>query len=276
LAGLRRGREHTWRDFIVMRQLVAVLIAGALAIPLGSAWASTPDPVPREPTRQASPAWDRVVYDRFDSGGVPRHWRKYDGPYGSGPQNCARPSHAFVKDGKLRMVMRHRESGDCGAGWYSAGMKLAERFESVDQKISVRFRVRSVGGVHAHRIIPMRWPSSGDGSTHGEEDYCEGSGLLGCTTFLHDKSGGQMYHRYRVNLTEWHTMTFVRRNFTVSAFFDGRRRWQYRGTRATLPATLKRPVLQQECRSEGCPTGRFGREVILIDWIKVWNPATAS
>jgi hypothetical protein len=95
------------------------------------------------------------------------------------------------------------------------------------------------------------------------------------TTFLHHSTGPE-YHRYRVDLTRWHTMTFVRRNLPVRALIDGNLRWTYRGTEATLPATLKRPVLQQECRSDGCPASRSGREVILIDWIKVWNPSTAS
>ena len=154
-------------------------------------------------------------------------------------------------------------------------MKLAKRFESVDQKISVRFRVKSVGGITGHRIIPMRWPSSNESSSGGEEDYCEGSPLGSCLTFLH-YGDQQKYHRYRVDLTRWHTMTFVRRNFNVRAYIDGVRRWVYHGNRTTLPATLKRPVLQQECQHDGCPSGTGGREVIFITWIKVWNPSTAS
>jgi hypothetical protein len=255
-----------------MRQLIVIVIAGVLALPLASAWASTPEPSSGQTTANRASPWQRVVNDMFDSRGVPAHWGKYDGPYGSGPQNCARPGHSFVQDGMLHMVMRYRSSGDCGPGWYSAGMKLAERFESVDQKISVRFRVKTVDGVRAHRIIPMRWPSH-HGSNLGEEDYCEDSSLRGCMTFLHH-SDGQEYHQYWVDLTKWHTMTFSRRNFTVRAFIDGKRRWVYHGTKATLPPTLKRPVLQQECRSGGCPAGKRGREVILIDWIKVWNPAS--
>jgi hypothetical protein len=121
----------------------------------------------------------------------------------------------------------------------------------VDQKISVRFRVKSVDGIRAHRIISMRWPSSGHGSALGEEDYCEDSPLRGCTTFPHH-STGQEYHHDRVDLTRWQTMTFVRRNFTVRALIDGKQRWTHRGT------------------------GRTGRAVILIDWITVWNPSTAS
>ena len=246
-----------------MKRIIGMLLLCALALPLASASATT-----MATSRQAS-TWRLVVDDRFSSGGVPRHWSKYDGPYGSGPENCARPDHAFVKGGAMRMVLRHRASGDCGAGWYSAGMMLSKRFESVDQKISVRFRVSS-DGVRGHRIVPMRWPSSGNWPAAGEEDYCEGTELRGCSTFLHSSSGQQERH-YRVNLSNWHTVTFERRDFTLRVLIDGRQRWVYRGSRRTLPATLKRPVLQQECDGDGCPRGTTGRETIIIDWIKVWN-----
>lgn len=247
---------------------VVALSVVPTAVPAGSARAQAGDAA----RSTAGARWRLVVSDHFDSGGVPRHWHRYDGPYGSGPRNCARPDHAFVRKGMLHLLMRHEASGRCGAGWYSAGMKLDSRFESVDQKIAVRFRVRSVGGVRAHRIIPMRWPSSDRRLVDGEEDYCEGTPLLGCATFLHHTTE-QEYHSYAVDLTRWHTLTFVRRGFMVRSFIDGVRRWTYRGTAATLPPTLKRPVLQQECDHSGCPRGRTGREVILIDWIKVWNPA---
>lgn len=253
----------------MVRTFIAILIAGSCALPLTFGQAAA---VPTSGHGAVPPApWHLVVDDRFEAGVVPRHWNRYHGPYGSGPHNCARPGNSFVSNGALHMVMRHRASGDCGPGWYSAGLKLAERFESVDQKISVRFRVKSVGGIRAHRIIPMRWPSAGRGADLGEEDYCEGGPPPGCTTFLHHALG-QTYHEFRVDLTRWHTMTFVRRDFAVGAFIDGVRRWTYRGTAATLPPTLKRPVLQQECSADGCPPGHVGREVILVDWIKVWNP----
>lgn len=241
--------------------LVKLVLAGLLSLALVSVAAPG----------SARGHWDLVVNDRFSSGGVPKHWDRYDGPYGSGAENCARPSHAFVKHGKMRMVLRHRSGGECGDGWYSAGMKLVEKFESVDQKIAIRFRVASRHGVHGHRIIPMRWPSSGEQPGGTEEDYCEGDRVTGCTTFLHSDSG-RVYHKYRVNLTKWHTMRFVRRDFTVRAFIDGKRRWTYHGNESTLPATKKRPVLQQEC-DDSCPSGTRGREIIVIDWIKVWNPA---
>lgn len=256
-----------------MKKVLGVLLSGLLAATvLSQPTTSAGSAVAAETaTRKAAPAWRLVVDDRFESGGVPGHWTRYDGPYGSGPENCARPDHAFVKNGKMRMVLRYRSSGDCGSGWYSAGMMLSERYQSVDQKVSVRFRVVQRGGVQAHRIIPMRWPSNGEWPAGGEEDYCESSSISGCSTFLHSASGREDTD-YRVNLGRWHTMTFVRRNFTVRSIIDGETRWTFRGDRSSLPATLKRPVLQQECRSS-CPSGRTGREVILIDRVRVWNPA---
>lgn len=245
-----------------MKRLLSLPLALALLIALGS--------VPSSSSTASTSPWRLVVNDQFRSGGVPAHWSRYDGPYGSGPKNCARPDHAYVRNGTMRMVLRHRASGDCGRGWYSAGMMLARRFGSVDQKISVRFRVASTGGVRGHRIIPMRWPSTAGWPEGGEEDFCEASGLGGCSTFLHSASGRES-RKYRVNLTQWHTMTFVRRSFTIRSYIDGRLRWTYRGSRSTLPATVKRPVLQQECDSS-CPSGTTGQETILVDWVKVWNP----
>jgi len=260
-------------EIFMMRRffgMLIVVVMTALASPL---WASPAPSREAAATTTTTSPWRLVVDDRFNSRGVPGHWSKYDGPYGSGPNNCARPDHAYVQGGSLRMVLRYRGSGDCGAGWYSAGLRLVERYDSVDQKISVRFRVVSLGGVLGHRIIPMRWPASTSAPDPGEEDYCEGSPVSACRTFLHH-DGDQEYHTYRVNLTTWHTMTFVRRNFTVRAYIDGVQRWGYRGNPDTLPATPKHPVLQQECQHDGCPRGTTGSEVILIDWIRVWNPST--
>lgn len=244
-----------------VRRLLSLPLALMLLLTLGS--------VPS--CSAASSPWRLVVNDQFGSGGVPAHWSRYDGAYGSGPENCARPDHAFVRNGTMRMVLKYRSTGHCGRGWYSAGMMLGKRFGSVDQKISVRFRVASYGGVHGHRIMPMRFASSSPWPQGGEEDYCESSAVDGCTTFLHSSSG-RVSRSYRVNLTKWHTMTFVRRSFTIRSYIDGKLRWTYRGNRSTLPATVKRPVLQQECRSS-CPAGTTGKETILVDWVKVWNPS---
>ena len=257
----------------MIRRLAGMLILVALTASAAPLWASPMPSREAAATSTTTSPWRLVVDDRFDSGGVPAHWTKYSGRYGSGPENCARPDHASVQGGSLRMVLRYRGAGDCGAGWYSAGLRLADRFDSVDQKISVRFRVVSYGGVVGHRIIPMRWPASTNAADPGEEDFCEGSSVSSCMTFLHH-DGDQEYHQYGVDLTTWHTMTFARRNFTVRAYIDGVQRWLYRGSPDTLPATRKHPVLQQECQHDGCPGGTAGREVILIDWIRVWNPTT--
>lgn len=253
-----------------MKRIVSFLALCVVALALVTASeTSTQPPPPPSP-------WRLVVDDEFDSGGVPEHWSRYDGPYGSGPENCARPDHAFVEGGALHMVLSYRSSGACGAGWYSAGMMLSKRFQSVDQKISVRFRVTRTDGVRGHRVIPMRWPSSGTWPAAGEEDFCEGTSLTGCTTFLHNADGQEASNPYRLDLERWHTVTFVRRHFTILAFIDGRLRWVYHGTPRTLPPTLKRPVLQLECDVDGCPSGTQGQETVLVDWVKVWNLRAAA
>ena len=120
-----------------------------------------------------SPAWTNVLNDQFDSGGVPTHWKLYDFRYGTSG-NCASPSHNTVSGGYLRLLMRYETTGKCGAGWYTGGMSLAKvaPYASVDQRITVRFRV-AYGGVIAHHIIPMRWPTTATQPGGGEEDYCE-------------------------------------------------------------------------------------------------------
>lgn len=247
------------RLLVLMTAVLLAISAGPGASPSGSKAATTT-------------GWRLVVDDRFDSGGLPRHWTAYSGRYGSGAKNCPTPKHVTVAKGSLRLLLRHETSGDCGPGWYSAGVRLVAQYDSVDQRIAVRFKVRSSGGVTGHRIIPMRWPGTTTVAEPGEEDYCEGSGLRGCTTFLHF-DGKQIYHRYAVDLTQWHTMVFVRRNFVVRAWIDHTPVWTYRGNPTTLPATPKHPVLQQECQHDGCPAGTTGSELIAIDWIKVYNPA---
>lgn len=230
--------------------------------------------------RQSAPAaatgWVNVVNDQFSSGGVPAHWRRYDGPYGSGPRNCATPSHGSVSGGSMHLLMRHKASGRCGAGWYTAGMMLDRSFASVDQRVTVRFRVVS-DGVSGHHIIPMRFPPGAPWPQGGEEDYCEGSGSSGCHTFLHygDKASTQVLHRHAFDLSQWHTVRFERRNHVVKAYIDDLRTpvWTYRGSSRTLPDTKKQVVLQQECRPSGCPAGATGTEDIQIDWITVDNPA---
>jgi hypothetical protein len=229
----------------------------------------------RRPSAPAAAGWVNVVDDQFSSGGVPAHWRRYDGPYGSAPHNCATPPHVTVSGGSMHLLMRHESSGRCGAGWYTAGMMLDRAFTSVDQRVTVRFRVVS-GGVSGHHIIPMRFPPGAPWPQGGEEDYCEGSGSSGCHTFLHfgDNASTQVLHRHAFDLAQWHTVRFERRDHVVKAYIDdlGTPVWTYRGSSRTLPDTKKQVVLQQECRSSGCPAGTTGTEDIQIDWITVDNP----
>jgi hypothetical protein len=213
-----------------------------------------------------------VVNDQFN-GGLPGHWHSYDGPYGSGPQNCAVPSHAVVSGGYLHLLMGYETSGPCGAGWYTAGLALAG-YSSVDQRVTVRFRIVD-DGVAGHYIIPMRWPDN-DASwpAVGEEDFCESDTSAGCDSYLHyGASNRQNYHSYSVNLSGWHTLRFERLNHVVSAYIDNLASpaWTFRGDSNTLPDTLKHVVLQQECQSS-CPSGTTGTEDIQIDWITVENP----
>jgi len=216
-----------------------------------------------------------IVNDTFDSGGVPDHWHLYDGPYGSGPRNCASPEHASVSGGVMHMRMSYEPSGDCGPGWYTAGMMIDKSLGGVDQRIDVRWRVVS-DGVRSHRVIPMRWPQSGSWPSAGEEDFCEGSGLSGCSTFLHygaTAPGSQVVREMNADLTAWHTMSFRRRGNLVTAWLDTSEAgplWSYTGDPVSLPPTFKRTVLQQECRSGGCPSGQTGSEDIQIDWIRIY------
>lgn len=174
----------------------------------------------------------------------------------------------------MHMLMRYEDTGKCGAGWYSAGMRSSVG-SSVDQRITVRFRVVNNGAV-AHRIIPMRWPTSGGWPATGEEDYCEEQSLSGCMTFLHYSSSNlQIYQSYRFDLTSWHTLRFERRDHVVTSYIDDMSKpvWTYFGSSLTLPDTLKHVVLQQECQPIGCPSGRTGSEDIQIDWITIDVPA---
>jgi len=241
---------------------------------------STPVPTPgRSPTPTAAPTppssgggWANVLDDQFNGGGVPAHWNLYNGPYGSGPRNCAVPSHASVSNGSLQLLLRYESSGRCGAGWYSAGMMVDSAYGAVDQRVTVRFRIVR-HGVAGHYVIPMRWPTVDAWPQAGEEDYCEGNSLTECTTFLHySASNQQIYHHHSVDLSTWHTIRVQRREHVVRVYIDDMSvpRWTYQGSAETLPDTFKRVVLQQECQSS-CPSGTTGSEVIEIDWIRIDN-----
>jgi hypothetical protein len=288
------GSHQVTAEALPSRSKTAAVDAGALlatAVFVVSSTTSTPSPTlaptpspvvtptPATPTPSPTPngedpTWRTVVNDQFNSGGVPTHWGLYDGPYGSGPRNCATPSHVSVSNGAMRMLMKYESSGLCGPGWYTAGMYLSNA-DSIDQRITVRFRVVS-NGVRSHRIIPMRWPlSNAWPPVDGEEDYCEGSPVTGCMTYLHyGLSNSQVAHEYFVDLTQWHTLRFERRNFVVKAYIDDLANpvWTYNGSSTTLPPTIKHVVLQQECQPAGCPSGTAGTEEIQIDWIAVDVP----
>jgi hypothetical protein len=236
---------------------------------------ATPTAAPTAtPTGTPTAGWVTVVDDQFSAGGVPAHWGLYNGPYGSGPHNCAVPSHDVVSGGYLHLLMSYDTTGICGAGWYTGGMAL-EGFSAIDERVTVRFRVVS-NGILGHRIIPMRWPDlDSSWPTGGEEDYCEGDTLSGCTTFLHyGTSNAQVAHAYAFDLSQWHTVRFERRNHAVTAWVDDTANpvWTYVGSLSTLPDTLKHVVLQQECQSS-CPVGTSGTEDIQLDWITVEHPA---
>jgi hypothetical protein len=230
-----------------------------------------PTPAPVTP---APSGWATVVDDQFNSGSVPSHWDAYNGPYGSGVQNCAVPSQDTVSGGYLHLTMSYQTSGICGAGWYTGGLALSG-FSSVDQRVTVRFRVLSSGGASSHLIIPMRWPDN-DSSwpSGGEEDYFEGDSNAAMTTFLHYGSSNSQVSSpdYRVDLSQWHTVQTTRLNHVVTVSIDGAA-WTYSGSKTTLPDTLKHVVLQQECQGNGCPSGTSGSQDIQIDWITVENPA---
>jgi hypothetical protein len=215
-----------------------------------------------------------VLNDPFDGAGDLVHWNLYDGPYGSGPHNCATPSHVSVSDGVLHMLMRYEASGLCGAGWYTAGMMVDEEFGGGDQRVTLRFRIVD-GGVTSHHNLPLRWPTRVQWPVGGEENYCEGGSLTQCWLFLHyGASNSQIDHSFAADLRTWHTMAFERRNFVVRVFLDDLVTpiWTYAGTADTLPDTFKRVVLQQEC-SVSCPAGTAGTEDIQVDWITIENPA---
>ena len=249
--------------------------------PVPTAFVAAPTPAPPAPAPPASPSpptpstgWVTVLNDQFNAASDLEHWTLYDGPYGSGPHNCATPSHASVSDGMLRLLMRYEASGGCGAGWYTAGMMVDEEFGGVDQRVTLRFRIVD-GGVIGHHNLPLRWPTTVEWPVGGEENYCEGGSVTQCWLFLHyGASNSQVDHSYPVDLRSWHTMSFERRDLGVRVFLDDLATpiWTYTGTATTLPETFKRVVLQQECSST-CPAGTSGTEEIQVDWIIIENPA---
>ena len=252
----------------VLSRLSTLVVALLIATLLGA------------PAPAATYSWRNVVNDQFPAGSaVPRHWNRYDGPYGSGERNCAAPGQVFVNSaGYLVLRESYRPTGKCGAGWYTGGMKIASAFQGVNQRITLRYR--RVGAVHSHRNIPMLWDSDDRYSSYQvETDFCEGESATGCTTFLHyGPDSRQVYHPYTVDQGAWHTYRFIIRDHRVRTYIDGRLVWDYQGTSVTVPDAWRRLVLQQECAYSGsntCPRGTTGQEQIQIDWIRLDHLVTS-
>ncbi len=241
----------------------------------GSATASSSPPSPTPSS--TGTGWKNVVNDQFASlASIPSHWTLYNGHYGSSPGNCAIPGHDTISGGLLHLWMYYQSSGSCGAGWYTGGMKLAASYGSIDQRVTLRFRVVDSGAA-GHYILPMRWPTTASWPAGGEEDYCERDKMGSCTTFLHysTSSTTQVYHAFNPDLSQWHTLRAQRRNHVVTIWLDDMSTpvWTYDGSSTTLPDTVKTVVLQQECLVGGCPSTTSGSEDIQIAWITVDNPS---
>jgi hypothetical protein len=156
-------------------------------------------------------------------------------------------------------------------------MQISHDLGSIAQRITLRWRVTGTDltNVRSHRNIPMRWPDDPNFQWYqGESDFCEGSALTGCTTFLHYGPSSQASHSYTVDVTQWHTMRFEQSNHVVKAYIDDMSMpvWTYNGTATTVPDAFRRAVLQQECESS-CPSSSFAgqTEDIQIDWIQIDN-----
>jgi len=226
-------------------------------------------PTPAAAAAATSTTWRTVVYDNFNQGStIPSHWRAYSGHYRA---NCARPSHNTVSGGSLHLIMKYETSGSCGAAWYTGGITLTESLSAPNQRITVRFRIVSVGGIVGHRIIPMLNPDDGTGI--GEQDFCESTPYDFCSTFLHYGAPGttQIRQKYFLDLSQWHTMVFSSNGGRVTSTIDGVRKMDYTGNAVTLPNKLRHVVLQQECNKLGCPSTKAGYEDIQIAYIKVEN-----
>lgn len=248
--------------------LAVLAMAGALspAAPLAAS--------PEADSARATPVrWStRTVYDDDFSGTkLHRGWGRYDGPYGSGPENYARPDHfALNGRGQLVLTMKYRTSGKDGAAWYTGGAKLDEKYGGRFQSIDIRYKVVS-RGVQSHRNIPMRWVDDPDYESYeGETNFNEGSSLTSVTTFLHYAQDEQEYKTYRVDVTKWHRWRFVHTpDRRIRVFLDGRQVWDYHGTATTVPDAFRRIVLQQEVSSDHYPSSTSGTERILVDYLKV-------
>ena len=182
----------------------------------------------------------------------------------------------------MHMRMSYRASGSCGSGWYTGGMQLDAAYAAVNQRITVRYRIVNTDPVNvkSHRNIPMHfghvqspsWPAG------GEVDYCEGSALTDCAMFAHwwnaTSSGGQYTGPdIHADFTQFRTVQATRRNHVISVSIDGVLKDSYVGSSTTIPDVVQRAVLQQECRSAGCPSSSLAAqsEDIQVDWITIEN-----
>jgi hypothetical protein len=251
-------------------------------------------------------SWTPVLNDQFSTpGAVPPEWHLYSGPYGSGAENCADPSQAYVSGGYLHMLLSYRpDLPACGGAghpqthWYSAGMMIDRAYGGYDQAIKLRWRVIDTDPslVSAHRIIPMRIFDTGTWPDSGEEDWCEGGldgvmndgmpGAPGCQAFFHPPAGClfaliNCSTDYPIDETQWHTteverITAPSGRVTVRIYVDNFTTplVQATTTTADMPDTFKRTALQQECQAS-CPPGTSpftdNSEAIEVDWIKVFN-----
>ncbi len=254
---------------------------------------TTSTPSPTDPTTTATPSSDglpapqsgftRVLTDEFNGSTVDTSkWSPYTGQLSSS-SGCNEPDNLTVSNGVLTMLFAHQTTGVCGNNWYHGSMMIKRDYGGNNQSVTVRFRVLNNDPVNtrAHRIIPMRWPSAevSGGTTppwyNGESDYCEGSSISGCTTFLHHSSSSQQVSSptHVFDMTQWHTLRATQRvGNDVDIFIDDMTtpRWTYNGTTTTVPDVFKRTVLQQECRSS-CPTDTTDSERIEIDFLTVDN-----
>lgn len=235
--------------------------------------------------------WTTIVNDTFDYAGVPSHWSIYNGPFGSGSNNCAAPSQVQVPgDGSLHLKMQYVPAATCSATtgvWLTGGMQISNasgfRSDAIgNQAIEVRFRVvrnDTSNTVRSHYILPMHWPTTGTGFG-GEADYCEGGGTLtSCNTFLHYGDGTSQVSSpsiVGIDLSNWTTIRAERLNHNVMVYFNGILRFQYAGNTTTLPDKVLAAVLQQECPSAGCPSASLAAftEDIQIDYVKIENPTS--
>ena len=226
----------------------------------------------------AGSGWTNVVDDQFTTAGVPSHWHLYDGPYGSGPGNCANPNHVTAPGDGYMHINMYWDTNWCApsGGWETGGMQIDASLGAVNQRVTVRWRITGTTTL-SHYIIPMRWVDDPNFQWYqGESDYCEGDDATGCDSFLHYTQSSQIQHSYTgLDLTQWHTWRFEHGpNHVVKAYIDDMVTpvWTYNGTATTVPDAIRRTVLQQECHSS-CPSGQSGSQDIQIDSIQIDNPS---